>query len=88
MQSHDPEVLKSITALTKRLGKKKVAELIQQYEAGELPEFTRTLLVDYYDPLYGYETAAPEKFDLAVDAEELESAAREIAQYIDRLMRG
>ena len=84
---HDPEVLKSITALTKRLGKKKIAELIQKYETGALPEFTRTLLVDYYDPLYGYETAVQEKFDLAVDAEELESAALEIAQYIDRLKR-
>jgi tRNA 2-selenouridine synthase len=88
LQFQDPEVLKSITALTKRLGKKKIAELIQKYQAGELPEFTRTLLVDYYDPLYGYETASQEKFDLAVDAEELESAALEIAQYIDRLMRG
>ena len=88
LQLQDPQVLKSITALTKRLGKKKVAELIEQYEAGELSEFTRTLLVDYYDPLYGYETAAQEKFNMAVDAEELESAALEIAQYIDRLIRG
>ena len=88
LQLQDPQVLKSITALTKRLGKKKVAELIEQYEAGELSEFTRTLLVDYYDPLYGYETAAQEKFNLAVDAEDLESAALEIAQYIDRLIRG
>jgi len=88
LQPQDPQIIKSITALTKRLGKKKVADLLRHYEDGRLAEFTRTLLTDYYDPLYGYETASPDNFDLIVDVEDLERAATEIHQYITGLKRG
>lgn len=87
LQPQDPQIITSITSLTKRLGKKKVAGLLLDYEEGRLTEFTRTLLADYYDPLYGYETASPESFDLVVEAEDLDRAATEISQYIDRLKR-
>jgi len=85
---NDPEIIGSLSFLTKKLGKKKVTQLIADYEAGNLESFTQTLLEDYYDLLYGYEAALPGSFELTVDAENLENAAREIAHYIDRLKRG
>ena len=85
---NDPEIIGSITSLTKKLGKKKVAQLMADYEAGNLSNFTETLLTDYYDLLYGYETASPDSFELVVEAEDLEQAADEITNYIDRLKRG
>ena len=85
---HDPQIISSLTTLTKKLGKKKVAELIAHYEAGKLTEFTRSLLEDYYDPLYGYEDASPDFFDLVVDAEDLNLAAAAVAEFLDGLNRG
>jgi tRNA 2-selenouridine synthase len=85
---HDPEILTSINSLTKKLGKKKVSQLLSDYEAGNLIDFTRTLLEEYYDPLYGYETASSDSFDLVVQAEDLNQSAVEIAEYIDRLKKG
>lgn len=85
---HDPEILKSINSLTKKLGKKKTTQLILDYESGNLTAFTRTLLEDYYDPLYGYETASDNLFDLIVEAEDLKQCAAGIAEFIDRLKRG
>ena len=85
---HDPEILISINSLTKKLGKKKVAQLILDYEAGDLVAFTQALLEEYYDPLYGYEIASTESFDLIVEAEDLNQSAAVIAEYIERLKRG
>jgi tRNA 2-selenouridine synthase len=87
LRPFDPEVIDSITSLTKRLGKMKVTKLISDYESGKLDSFTRILLEDYYDLLYGYETTQTDGFDIIVDAEELEAAAGTIATYIDFLKR-
>ncbi len=84
----DPEIIRSISSLTKKLGKKRVAQLLTDYEAGNLAAFTQALLAEYYDMLYGYESAPPDSFDLVVDAEDLEQAAGEIANFVDRLKRG
>lgn len=85
---NDPEINCSILSLTKRLGKKKVAQLIQDYEAAKLNSFTENLLAGYYDPLYGYETASPDSFDLVVEAENLEQAAARIVCYMNGFIRG
>ncbi len=88
LKPHDPEIMNSIVSLTKKLGKKKVSQLITDYEAGNLSAFTETLLEGYYDPLYGYEAASPDSFDLVVDTEDIDRAAGEIEAYIGRLKRG
>ena len=88
LQPHDPEIIASLQSLTRKLGKKKTTRLIAEYETGNLHDFTSSLLTDYYDGLYGYEDASPDKFDMIVDAEDFEKAATDIAAYIDRLIRG
>jgi tRNA 2-selenouridine synthase len=85
---NDPEILQSINSLQKRLGRKQVAQLTKDYETGNLAGFTKALLSEYYDPLYAYETASADLFDLVVDAEDLNQAAEAIAKYIDRLKGG
>lgn len=85
---HDPEILQSINSLTKKLGRKRVAQLTMDYETGNLAGFTKALLEEYYDPLYAYETASPDQFDLVVDAEDFNHAAEEIVKYIGCLKRG
>ena len=86
--SHDPEILASIAALTRKLGNRKVAQLTTDYESGNLPAFTASLLEDYYDVLYGYETSSPDDFSLVVDVEDLEKAAGDIEVYLKNLIRG
>ena len=88
VRPRDPEVLASLQPLTRKLGKKKTARLISDYESGNLRDFTASLLTDYYDGLYGYEYASPDNFDLVVDAEDLERATADIAAFLDHLTRG
>jgi len=88
LQPHDPEILNCLQSLTRKMGKKKVSGLIADYEAGNLRDFTASLLTDYYDELYGYNDAPLDKFDLIVDAEDLEQAVTDIAAYLDHLTRG
>ena len=85
---NNPEIINSIASLGKKMGKKKVAQLLTDYEAGNLVTLTETLLKDYYDPLYGYETASPELFDLITDGEDLFLAADNIAKHVECLKRG
>lgn len=85
---NDPAVVSSLQTLTRKLGKKKLARLMNEYSAGRLVEFVTILLQDYYDGLYGYETAPPEQFDLVVDAEDLNCATDKILAYLDHFARG
>lgn len=81
------EILASIQSLAKRLGAAKTQRLLDAFDAGEVREVVRTLLVEYYDPLYGYEKAAPANFDFIVDAEELPAATYGIIEYLSTLRR-
>jgi tRNA 2-selenouridine synthase len=85
---NNPEIINSIASLGKKLGKKKIAQFLSDYEAGNLLTLTETLLEEYYDPLYGYETASSELFDLITDGEDLFQAADQIAIHVERLKRG
>ncbi len=44
-----------------------------------------TLLTDYYDPLYGYNKSDKNRFDLIVNADDLNQAAAEIMEYLNKL---
>ena len=85
---NNTEIVASFASLGKKLGKKKIAQLTEEYQAGDIIAVTRFLLEGYYDPLYGYETAPANRFELVVDAEDLSQAADEIVQYLERFARG
>lgn len=81
------EIHASIKSLAKRLGTAKTQRLLDAFAAGEVREVVRTLLVEYYDPLYGYEKADPAAYAFTVDAEELDPAAAAITNYLKTLRR-
>lgn len=85
--NNNPEIATSISSLEKKLGKKQIAQLLADYAAGNLLSVTETLLESYYDPLYGYETASTEQFELVVDGEDLSNAADLISKHVDHLKR-
>lgn len=83
--NHREETISSIAALAKRLGKARTDQLLEAFAAGRVREVVRTLLTDYYDPLYGYEQAAPSAFDRIVEAEDIDRASSEIIEYLNTL---
>lgn len=79
------EILGSIAQLAKRLGNTRTNKMLEDFTAGRVRDVVRTLLVDYYDPLYGYEKADPSGFDRIVDAEDMDKASSEIIDYLNTL---
>lgn len=80
-------IVNSIKTLEKKLGCKRTESLITQMNAGQLHDVVRTLLVDYYDPLYGYEKAAAADYDFVVCANDLTEASSRIMDYLNKLGR-
>ncbi|HWR40433.1 MAG TPA: tRNA 2-selenouridine(34) synthase MnmH [Patescibacteria group bacterium] len=76
-------ILECIRSLRKRLGQNKTEQLSQSLQQGNIREVVRTLLQDYYDPLYGYETADPTSFHCALTADSLDEAVLAIVQYLE-----
>ena len=54
-----------VPKLTKRLGKVKVDKLLSLLNQNNLAEFSRILLVDYYDPLYSH-SMRDVKYDFSI----------------------
>lgn len=79
------EIHASILALSKRLGTAKTERLLAAFAAGEVRDVVRTLLIDYYDPLYGYEKSAPSDYAFTVDAADFSRAAAGIIDYLNTL---
>ncbi|HML87052.1 MAG TPA: tRNA 2-selenouridine(34) synthase MnmH [Methylomusa anaerophila] len=82
---NQPEILACIETLRKRLGNKKTERLLDDFRQGHVREVVRTLLVKYYDPLYGYEGAAASYFDQTIFADDLHNAAEKIIEYLNQL---
>lgn len=83
LYEHNSEaILNSLKSLSKRLGNKKTNKLLDDFAGGRIREVVYTLLVDYYDPLYGYEKANPDYFDFQVNADNFEKAATQIIEYL------
>lgn len=84
--AHSPdEIRDSLASLSKRLGAAKTGKLLAALAAGEVDEVVRYLLIDYYDPLYGYEQAKDGEFAFRVDAEDLPQASAAIMGYLNTL---
>ncbi len=79
------EIMLSIKTLTKRFGAKKINHLLSELTKGQLRNVVQTLLIDYYDPLYGYDNLAESNYSLAVNSNDLESASVEIITYLEQL---
>lgn len=77
-------IVNSLKTLSKRLGAKKTQQLYQDFTDGRIHEMVRTLLIEYYDPLYGYETCSLADYDFSVDAENIEQAACAIINYLNQ----
>lgn len=78
-------IISSIKTLKNRLGAAKTEKLLDAFAANRTREVVHTLLVDYYDPLYGYEKANPGNFDYKVDATDFDEAAARIIDYLKTL---
>jgi len=75
-------IMASIRVLHKRIGMKKTAQLLSDFSEGKLRDCVYTLLVDYYDPLYGYEKSNYANYNYVVNANNLEKASEEIIEYL------
>lgn len=72
----------AIMSLTQRLGKNKVAQLIEMLEHEQLNEVVGYLLVNYYDPLYKYPSQPSDGYDLCVDTTDIKRAAIQINKFL------
>lgn len=79
------EIVASLGSLKSRISAVKLQKLHEDFTAGHIREFVRDLLVNYYDPLYGYEKANQAQFDFTVNADDLETAAINIKNYLDEV---
>lgn len=84
-EERQTEIRHCIQMLETRFGSNKTEKVRTLFEAGELSAVVRTLLTDYYDPLYGYETAPATKFSRVIEAEDLDTAAADIATYLSMI---
>jgi len=80
-------IISSIKTLGKKLGKKRTDILLSQMASGQIGEVVHTLLIDYYDPLYGYQTTAPDAYNLIICADNFEEASSQIMDYLNSLGR-
>ena len=76
--------VRPLKALKARLGGDQVNELLDHLQRGEWEELTRTLMVRYYDPLYGH--TKPER-RIEVDIEPEEDGFSRLKAAIARVLR-
>lgn len=85
--SNSDAIIDSIESLRRRLGNKKTDSLIADFKEEKIRAVVETLLVEYYDPMYGYEKADSVGYDLAVNADDMEKATEMIIQYLQQFGR-
>lgn len=77
------EIRQALQRLVKTLGHDKVNQLNRLLDEDE-DEFTRQLLVDYYDPLYAYPNEPHSGYAACLNYAYPESVARELGEYLDK----
>ncbi|SMC64786.1 tRNA 2-selenouridine(34) synthase MnmH [Sporomusa malonica] len=80
-------IIASIESLRKRIGNKKTDQLLVDFNAGKIRDVVKILLLDYYDPMYGYEKAETTNYDSWVKADDVEQATDAIIQYLQQFGR-
>lgn len=81
------EIILCMKALSKRFGSKKMEKLIEDFTRGEIHSVVGTLLVDYYDPLYGYDNADKTTYQITINSNDLEQASLQLINYLEGLRR-
>ena len=76
----------AVARLTKYIGKNRVVELNKWLDDGEFDKVVEFLLEHYYDPLYKYPSCPHENYDLSVNMENVEEAARVIGSRLNSLL--
>lgn len=74
--------LAMLRTLKPYLGARRIAEIEAMVLAGRLTEAVRSLLLDYYDPLYQRQIDRQAEYAFAVETDDPELAAGEIAQWL------
>jgi tRNA 2-selenouridine synthase len=88
METVSDEIRHSIISLQRKLGKRKTSEMLTLFNDGQLPDLVRMLLIDYYDPLYGYEQGNDDKYAAVIDANDINDAINQIEIYLGNLTKG
>lgn len=73
----------AITSLGRRLGQKKVNQLLQMLQQEDYPAVAEILCLEYYDRLYSDSRPECANFDSVVDAANLDHAAGQIAKLLE-----
>ncbi|SDD44147.1 tRNA 2-selenouridine(34) synthase MnmH [Sporomusa acidovorans] len=86
-QDNDEAIISSINSLRKRLGNKKTDRLLKDFNSGQIRTVVKDLLIEYYDPMYGYEKSDLANYELLISADEVNQATETIIQYLQQLGR-
>jgi tRNA 2-selenouridine synthase len=73
-----------IEAISRKLGKKKTAFLLECLTNNNIEALVTSLLTDYYDLMYGFGNSKTEEYDAMFSAENLDQATAEIAGYLQK----
>jgi len=86
-EENSKEIILSMKALSKRFGTKKMEKLLSDFSQGEIRSVVGTLLVDYYDPLYGYDNMDTNNYQITINSNDLEQASFQLINYLEGLRR-
>lgn len=79
-----PMIQKGIEAISKKIGKKKGAFLLECLANNHLEPLVTCLLNDHYDLLYGFDCSKNITYDAIIDAENLEQATAELVALLQK----
>ncbi|HHV65101.1 MAG TPA: tRNA 2-selenouridine(34) synthase MnmH [Peptococcaceae bacterium] len=71
--------------LKKRLGKKTIEELLSLLQEQNFTEFAKRLILEYYDPLYGYPNEDSGEYDLCIFNASPEESLKKLRTYLDHI---
>jgi len=74
---------KALERLKKRLGKANLDKLAVMLEKQEYEDFARMIIVEYYDPLYGYPNQDSGDFDLCICNNSTETSVKKLQEYLN-----
>lgn len=72
----------SLMCLKERLGGKRVQEIQEMFLSEQLEDAVKTLLVEYYDPLYNRQIERSSPFELEVSGDDVRKAAKAIFSWL------
>ncbi|MEW6661173.1 MAG: tRNA 2-selenouridine(34) synthase MnmH [Bacillota bacterium] len=76
------QIYQALAGLRDRLGLAKVNTIQNMIKKGDLVEAAKSLLTDYYDPLYKYPNQPSPDFELCINNWNVEETAKIICQYL------